>query len=354
MPSSGAAALRLLCSRLWRGLPFGRGLDHLADRVGALLQQQVVEVVAGVRWMGDPHPPPFGMEPTGGTLGDLEADALAIMVGEEDDARDLGRQDDLLQIARGQRRPDRQRRARLHDAERRLDALGEADHAVLTDLPEPHGAAGNRAQHHARLRHVGFARAVRRQIGAVDGDLLACGIAHDRDQRRVAGARVPVGQIGVEQEVGRVGDLQATAGQVCLARGPSERHRPRQDELDLARGVLGALLLAEGLGDRMPGAVDRRRAGELGRILDQRPPGQAGRVLERAERTAALVVIEVDPVAGALALERDHARALLARLVAPDVGEPQLVAHALAIPEVRGHPADAAVARSPATTASRS
>ena len=62
-------------------------------------------------------------------------------------------------------------------------------------------------------------------------------------------------------------------------------------------------------------------------------------MLERAERTAALVVLEVDPVAGALALERDHARALLARLVAPDVGEPQLVAHAPAISEVRGHPA---------------
>ena len=64
------------------------------------LQQQVVEVVAGVGWMGDPDPPPLGMEPTGGALRDLEADALAIMVGEEDDAGDLGRQDDLLQIAR--------------------------------------------------------------------------------------------------------------------------------------------------------------------------------------------------------------------------------------------------------------
>ena len=86
------------------------------------------------------------------------------------------------------------------------------------------------------------------------------------------------------------------------------------------------------------GAVDRRRARELGRVLDQRRP-VGGRVLQRAERTAALVVLEVDPVAGALALERDHARALLARLVAPDVGEPQLVAHAPAIAEVRGHPA---------------
>jgi hypothetical protein len=82
------------------GLPFGRGLDYLADPVSAVLEQQIVEVVTGVGWMGDPHPPPLGMEPTGGALRDLEADSLAIMVGEEDDAGDLGRQDDLLQIAR--------------------------------------------------------------------------------------------------------------------------------------------------------------------------------------------------------------------------------------------------------------
>ena len=94
--------------RLWLGLPLGRGLDHLADRVAALLEQQVIEVVAGVRWVGDPHPPPFAMEPTGGTLGDLEADALAIMIGEHDDALDLAGQHHLIQIARGERRPDRQ------------------------------------------------------------------------------------------------------------------------------------------------------------------------------------------------------------------------------------------------------
>ena len=107
----------------------------------------------------------------------------------------------------------------------------------------------------------------------------------------------------------------------------------------ISRAVLSArcsLLMRSG--DRMLDAVDRRRARELGRVLDQRPSGQAGRVLQRAEWPAALVVIEVDPVAGALALERDHAGALLARLVAPNVGEPQLVADPLAVPEVRGHP----------------
>jgi hypothetical protein len=90
----------LVCLRLWRGLPFRRGFDHLADCVGALLHQEIVEVVAGHRRMGDPDPSAFGMETPGGALRDLEADALAIMVGEEDDAIDLGRQDDLLQVAR--------------------------------------------------------------------------------------------------------------------------------------------------------------------------------------------------------------------------------------------------------------
>jgi hypothetical protein len=130
----------------------------------------------------------------------------------------------------------------------------------------------------------------------------------------------------MEPEVGRVGHLQAATGQVRFAHGPSQRHRPRQDELDLAGDVLGTLRLGEGLGNRVAGVVDRRRAREVGRILDQRPTSESGRVLERAQGTAALVVIEVDPVAGALALERDHARPLLARLVAPDIGEPQLVA----------------------------
>jgi hypothetical protein len=172
----------------------------------------------------------------------------------------------------------------------------------------------------------------------VDGDALACGVAHDRDQRRIPGARVPVGEIGVEQEVGGLGKAQPAAGEVGLACRARERRRPRQDELDLAGGALGPLLLADALGYRVFDAIDRRRARQLRCVLDQRPPGQARRVLEGAERTAALVVIEVDPVAGARALERDHARTLLARLVAPDVGEPQLVPHAPAIPEVRGHP----------------
>ena len=100
MPSSGSA-VEAGCAPAAARAAIRRRLDHLADHVSALLQQQIVEVVAGVRWMGDPHPPPFGMEPTSGTLGDLEADALAIMVGEEDEAVELGREDDLLEVARG-------------------------------------------------------------------------------------------------------------------------------------------------------------------------------------------------------------------------------------------------------------
>ena len=62
----------------------------------------------------------------------------------------------------------------------------------------------------------------------------------------------------MEQEVGRVGDLQATAGQVGLARRPASGVARAGMRLDLAGGALGALLLADALGDRVLDAVDRR------------------------------------------------------------------------------------------------
>ena len=53
-----------------------------------------------------------------------------------------------------------------------------------------------------------------------------------------------------------------------LASRARERRRPRQDELDLAGGILGPLLLADAFGDRILDAIDRRRAREVGRILE--------------------------------------------------------------------------------------
>jgi hypothetical protein len=87
------------------GPPFGRALDQRADSVGPLLDQHIVEVVARRRWKGNPDSSAFGVKALCGALGGAEADALAIVVGEDNDARDLGREDDLLQIARGESRP---------------------------------------------------------------------------------------------------------------------------------------------------------------------------------------------------------------------------------------------------------
>ena len=203
--------------RLRLRLPFRCRLDHLADQLAALRRSRSLKSSPASGGCAIQTRRPSAWSRSAARSASLEAYALAIVVGEDDDALDLGRKRDLLQIARGQRRPDRQLGARLHHAKAGLDALAESDHAMLADLAQPHGAAGDRAQHHPRLRDVRFARAVRRQVGAVDGDALARGIAHDRDERRVAGARVPVGEIGVEQEVGRLGKAQPAAGEVGLA-----------------------------------------------------------------------------------------------------------------------------------------
>ena len=62
------------------------------------------------------------------------------------------------------------------------------------------------------------------------------------------------------------------------------------------------------------------------------------RLLDRAERTAALTAVEIVPVAGVLALQRDDAAALLARRRTLDVGEPPFVADAAAVGEQPRHP----------------
>ena len=62
------------------------------------------------------------------------------------------------------------------------------------------------------------------------------------------------------------------------------------------------------------------------------------RLLDRAERTTALAAVEIVPVAGVLALQRDDAAALLARRIALDIGKPPLVARPAAVGEKPRHP----------------
>ena len=73
-------------------------------------------------------------------------------------------------------------------------------------------------------------------------------------------------------------------------------------------------------------------------MLEQRAAREAGRVFQCAQRPAALASVEVDPVAGVRALERDNAGAVLARRIAADVGEPPLVAVAPAVRKMPRHP----------------
>ena len=70
----------------------------------------------------------------GGPLGGPDAGAFTVIVGEDDDAHDLGWERDVGEIAGRERRPDRQSGTGLYDAERGLDALGKPQHAVFADL----------------------------------------------------------------------------------------------------------------------------------------------------------------------------------------------------------------------------
>src|SRR5690606_35104371 len=66
--------------------------------------------------------------------------------------------------------------------------------------------------------------------------------------------------------------------------------------------------------------------GDLGGPHDQGSAFEPGGLLDGADRSAALIAVEVDPVAGVSTAERDDAGAYLSRRVALDVGEPPLVA----------------------------
>src|SRR5690606_32781064 len=59
---------------------------------------------------------------------------------------------------------------------------------------------------------------------------------------------------------------------------------------------------------------------------------------ERAQRPAALAAVEVDPVAGVLASEHDHAGAVLSRRRAIDIGKTPFVAVTPTVREMLRHP----------------
>ena len=261
-----------------RRRPFDRGLEGLTDGIGSGALQEIVEVLACPVGHGDPDPPSLGGVTRGGTFGGADAGAFTVIVGEDDDAHDLGWERDVGEIAGRERRPDRQSGADFHNAERGLDALGDAERGVLAEGRQPDGAAGDGAEHHAGARQIGLCRTVRSEIGAMDPDDPAAGIAHEGDEAGIAGAGLPMSEIGMEPEFGRVGHGEAAGREVGLTWRAGERPASLDDDLDLAAGVLLAARLRRGPGCG-PGAVlrrggrrgaYRRGAGELGGIVEQR------------------------------------------------------------------------------------
>ena len=71
----------------------------------------------------------------------------------------------------------------------------------------------------------------------MNGDDVAGAIAHDSDQRGVAGLRLPMRQVGVRQQIGAVGDSKTATTQVGCRRRAGDRPGVIENEGDLARRV---------------------------------------------------------------------------------------------------------------------
>ena len=168
----------------------------------------------------------------------------------------------------------------------------------------------------------------------MDGDNVAGAIAHDSNERGVAGLRLPMRQVEVRQQISVIGDIKAATTQVGFRGRSNDWPGVIEDEGDLARRVAFRLRGRRRLTDRSAG----RPACQVGGMRKQIASRVSGPFLDGAERAAALVAVEIVPVAGMLALERDDAAALLARRRALDVGEPPFIADAAAVREQPRHP----------------
>lgn len=81
-----------------------------------------------------------------------------------------------------------------------------------------------------------------------------------------------------------------------------------------------------------------RDASDVRRFRDQGAAVEPGRFLDGADRAAALIAVEVDPVAGMRPAQGDDAGAHLARRIAPDIGQPPFVARPAPKREEPWHP----------------
>ena len=293
--------------------------------------EQVVGVGPGDRRHGDHDAAALGLQPLRRALGGPHAGAALVVVGEDDDLGDVVRDLHPLEALGGERRPDRPPRREVPECQPGLDALAEDQRQAGDGLAEADRAAGGLAEHHLRLLDPRLHRLVRIEVGAVHADDRAGPVADDADQRRMAGAGVPVGEVRVEAQVGVVEDLEPALPEIGLGLRAGDRHGMAQDELDLLGGVLPAR-------SRRRPRRHREVPGDARGMVEERGAGQPGGVLDGVDRPAAVAGLEVVPVAGVRAAQLDDAGAVPPRSVAADVGEPPLVADAAAVREERAAP----------------
>jgi len=170
----------------------------------------------------------------------------------------------------------------------------------------------------------------------VQGNHAAGAVANQADDGRETGPRIPMRQIRMEQEVARWRDREPSCAQIGLPRCAGDRDGPGEDDLDFSGRVF---LRPRGSRRRFATRWRRGRpSDQIGGIGEEVAALEAGRLFKRAQRPAALAAVEVDPVAGVLASERDHAGAVLSRRRAIDIGKTPFVAVATAVREVLRHP----------------
>ena len=320
--------------------------DHPRNGLGPGAQQEVVEVLALLGWQGDGDVETLRAQAPGGRVCCAHPGPGDIMIGEDDNAPDGGRQIDLLKARGRERGPDRQIGARCQRREPGLDAFRQRQPVAVTEVCKPHCTTGDAAEHLLRLVDGRLARAAVEggvEPGAVQADNRSVSIANLRDECWVAGLRLPVRQVGMEKEVALRRNVEAPASEVVRGGRAFDRPCSRKNVCDLERRVP---LRGGGCRRRAPLGCARCDAGDFGGLDDERPAVDSGRLLDSADRPAALIAVEVDPVAGMRPAQGDDAGARIARRVAPDVREAPLVARAPPVREQSRHPRLSGLAQS--------
>ena len=219
--------LDLGCSPLKRNL----------DGRDTALEEQIVAVGAGDRRDGNGDAPALGLEASRRTLGGTHAGGALVVIGEDDDVADVVRDLHPLETLGRERGPDRPPRREMPKSEARLDALAEDERQADDGIAEADRAAGRLAEHHLRLVDPRLRRRLGVEVGAVEADDRAGAVADDPDERRIAGAGVPVREVRVETQVGVVEDLEAPLPKVGLSPGTGDRYGMPQDERNLLGGI---------------------------------------------------------------------------------------------------------------------